>query len=117
MKAYIKSISEKAWLVVLTRWEPSMMDIENGKLANLEVLWNVKGENFANANSKALYAILCGAFALGEEYSNTKLVRKVLRSLLETFSIKVTAIEEANDLESLIIDELIGFFSNFQDEP
>ncbi|MBA0856882.1 hypothetical protein Goshw_004406 [Gossypium schwendimanii] len=128
MKAYIKSISEKAWLVVLTRWEPPMIDIENGKLANLKVLWNVKGENFANANSKALYAIFCGvdlqefkriakctvAFALSEEYSNTKLVRKVLRSLLETFSLKVTAIEEAKDLESLIIDELIGFFQIFK---
>ncbi|MBA0557356.1 hypothetical protein Golob_014431 [Gossypium lobatum] len=111
MKAYIKSISEKAWLVVLTRWEPPMMDIENGKLANLELLWNVKGENFANANSKALYAIFCGA-----DLQEFKRIAKctVLRSLLETFSIKVIAIEEAKDLESLIIDELIGFFQIFK---
>lgn len=33
------------------------------------------------------------AFALGEEYSNTKLVRKVLRSLFDGFFIKVTIIE------------------------
>ena len=35
------------------------------------------------------------AFALGEKYSNTKLVRKILKSLLGRFVYKVTAIEEA----------------------
>ena len=33
------------------------------------------------------------AFALGEKYSNTKIVRKTLRSLLERFAYKVAAIE------------------------
>ena len=34
-------------------------------------------------------------FAFGEKYSNTKLVRKTLRSLLGMFVYKVTVIEEA----------------------
>nr|KJB35463.1 hypothetical protein B456_006G116000 [Gossypium raimondii] len=60
------------------------------------------------------------AFAFGEKYSNTKLVRKVLRSLLERFLIKITAIEEAKNLEQHeILDSLQTFekidrkFSNF----
>ncbi|KAG8501404.1 hypothetical protein CXB51_003552 [Gossypium anomalum] len=47
-------------------------------------------------------------FALREEYTNMKLIRKVLRSLLERFSIKVTTMEEAKDLESLEIADLMS---------
>nr|KJB48685.1 hypothetical protein B456_008G081000 [Gossypium raimondii] len=58
------------------------------------------------------YAKLCDlsnqSFALVEEYFNSKLVRKVLRSLLKRFDIKVIAIKEAKYLDSLWIDELIG---------
>ncbi|XP_052483058.1 uncharacterized protein LOC128036188 [Gossypium raimondii] len=63
------------------------------------------------------YAKLCDlsnqAFALREEYSNTKLVRMVLRSLRERFSIKVIVIEEAKDLESLAINEFVGSLQTF----
>ncbi|KAG8496143.1 hypothetical protein CXB51_009184 [Gossypium anomalum] len=68
--------------------------------------------------SGEIYAKLCDlsnqAFALGEKYSNFKLVKKVLRSLPKRFSIKVTAIEEAKYLESLKIDELIGSLQTFE---
>ncbi|KAA3477200.1 molybdate transporter 1-like [Gossypium australe] len=69
MKAYNKSIDEKAWRVT---------------------------------------------FALGEDYSNAKLVSKVLKFLLKRFSIKVTVIEEAKDIESLEINELIGSLQTFE---
>ncbi|KAB2012749.1 hypothetical protein ERO13_D09G099050v2 [Gossypium hirsutum] len=54
------------------------------------------------------------AFAFGEKYSNTKLVRKVLRSLLERFLIKITAIEEAKNLEQLVIDEILDSLQTFE---
>lgn len=54
------------------------------------------------------------AFTLGEDYSNTKLVRKVIRSLPEMFSIKVTTIEKAKDLERLAINELLGSLHTFE---
>ncbi|KAG8478934.1 hypothetical protein CXB51_028939 [Gossypium anomalum] len=67
---------------------------------------------------REFYAKLCDlsnhAFSLSEEYSNFKLVKKFLRSPLERFSIKVSAIEEAKDLESLKIDELIGSLQTFK---
>ncbi|KAG8481741.1 hypothetical protein CXB51_026619 [Gossypium anomalum] len=53
-------------------------------------------------------------FALGEEYSNSKLVRKVLRSLSEKFFTKVTTIEEARYPNILKIDELIGSLQTFE---
>ncbi|MBA0718270.1 hypothetical protein Golax_006025, partial [Gossypium laxum] len=42
------------------------------------------------------------AFSLGEEYSSIKLVKKVLISLRERFSIKIIIIEETKGLESLL---------------
>nr|KJB48266.1 hypothetical protein B456_008G060900 [Gossypium raimondii] len=49
------------------------------------------------------------AFAFGKEYINAKLVRKVLRSLPDRFNIKSTTIEEAKDIDIMLINELIGF--------
>ncbi|KAK5803191.1 hypothetical protein PVK06_030833 [Gossypium arboreum] len=49
-----------------------------------------------------------------EEYPNTKLVRKVLRSLPKRFSIKVNIIKKAKNLEQLEIDELIGSLHIFE---
>ncbi|TYK03288.1 gag-pol polyprotein [Cucumis melo var. makuwa] len=40
------------------------------------------------------------SFTLDEEISDTKLVRKVLTSLPSCFDIKVTTIEEANDIHN-----------------
>src|ERR1044072_58603 len=52
------------------------------------------------------------SFALGEQMSEEKLVRKILRSLPKIFAMKVTAIEEAQDIGQMKLDELIGF-ANF----
>ena len=49
-----------------------------------------------------------------KKYSNTKLVRKTLRSLPERFAYKVTAIEEARDVSTMKLDELIGSLQTFE---
>jgi hypothetical protein len=41
--------------------------------------------------------------SLRKSVSNAKLIRKILRSLPERFRIKVTTIEESNDLEEIKI--------------
>ena len=46
--------------------------------------------------------------SLGEKMSDEKLVRKIFRSLPKRFDMKLTAIEEAHDISSLKVDELIG---------
>ena len=45
---------------------------------------------------------------LGEKIEDAKVVRKILRSLPESFRAKVTAIEESKDLDAIKIQELIG---------
>jgi len=52
--------------------------------------------------------------SLGEKISDEKLVRKILRSLPKRFDMKVTAIEEAQDISSLKVDELIESLQNFE---
>ena len=52
--------------------------------------------------------ILNGLKALGKIYSNSKLVRKVLRALPKSWALKKDAILEANDLNNLPLEELLG---------
>ncbi|TYI64156.1 hypothetical protein E1A91_D09G067100v1, partial [Gossypium mustelinum] len=61
-----------------------------------------------------IYDLTNKAFALGSEYSNSKLLRKVFKSLFERFNIKVTAIEETKDIDAMRIDELIGSLQTFE---
>ena len=48
------------------------------------------------------------AYNLGEIYDQPKIVRKILKSLTKDFRPKVTAIIESKDVDSILIDELIG---------
>ena len=45
---------------------------------------------------------------LGEKTEDFKVARKILRSLLESFRAKVTAIEESKDLDEIKVQELIS---------
>ena len=51
---------------------------------------------------------------LGEKMFDAKFVIKVLRSLPPTFNIKVTAIEEVNDVWKMKLDELFGSLWTFK---
>jgi len=52
--------------------------------------------------------------SLGEKLSNEKLIRKILRSLPKRFDMKVTAIEEAQDIANIRVEELIESLQNFE---
>ena len=54
------------------------------------------------------------SFALGEKMTDEKLVRKILRSLPKKFAMKVTAIEEAQDISAMQVDGLIGSLQTFK---
>jgi hypothetical protein len=51
---------------------------------------------------------------LGKKVSETKIVRKVMRSLLDRFKMKVTAIESCTDLETMRIEELVGALQTYE---
>jgi hypothetical protein len=52
--------------------------------------------------------------SLGKRVFDVKLIKKILRSLLERFRIKVTSIEENNDLDSMKIEELVGSLQTYE---
>jgi hypothetical protein len=51
---------------------------------------------------------------LGEKFEESFLVQKILRSLLDKFNPKVSAIEELNDLKTLSIDQLLGTLTAYE---
>ena len=54
------------------------------------------------------------AFNLGETILEPKIVRKVLRSLLERFHAKITAIEESKDIDKIPLTELVGNLQTYE---
>ena len=55
-----------------------------------------------------LNEVVVSKFNLREKTKDSKIVRKILRSLSESFRDKVTAIEESKDLDDIKVQELIG---------
>ena len=64
-------------------------------------------ESFDSFYSK-LNEVVINKFNLGEKTEDSKVVQKILRSLLESFHAKVTTIEESKDLDEIKVQELIG---------
>ena len=70
-------------------------------------------ESVSEYNERVL-EIANDSLLLGEKIHESKIVRKVLRSLPRKFDIKVTAIEEAQDITTLKLDELFGSLLTFE---
>ena len=75
----------------------------------------MENETISDFNSE-LCDITNEAFAIGEKYSDIKLVRKTLRSLLERFAYKVAAIEKARNLNTntISLKKLMGSLQTFE---
>ena len=58
--------------------------------------------------------VVIGKFNLGEKMEDSKIVRKILRSLPASFHAKVTAIEESKDLDDIKVQELIGSLQTYK---
>ena len=61
-----------------------------------------------------LNEVVIGKFNLGEKTEDSKIVRKILRSLPESFRVEVTAIEESKNLDEIKAQELIGSLQNYE---
>ena len=64
-------------------------------------------ESFDEVYAK-LKDIVNSAFNLGKTIPETKIVRKVLRSLPERFHTKITVIKESKDINKILLTELVG---------
>ena len=61
-----------------------------------------------------LNEIVIAKLNLEEKIEDAKVVRKILRSLPESFWAKVTAIEESKDFDEIKIQELIGSLQTYE---
>ena len=66
-----------------------------------------ENESFDKFYAK-LKDIVNSAFNLRKTISESKIVRKVLRSLPERFHAKITTIEESKDIDKIPLIELVG---------
>ena len=60
--------------------------------------------------------IVNSTFNLGKVYDQPKVVRKILRSLTEDVRPKVTAITESKDVDTIPVDELVGFLQSYESD-
>ena len=93
-------IAKEAWTILQTTYEgtKTVNDSELQRLTtSFEEIKMEEDESFNEFYTK-LKDIVNSAFNLGETIPEPKIVRKVLRSLLERFHAKITAIEESKIL-------------------
>ena len=58
--------------------------------------------------------IVNSAFNLGETIPEPKIMRKVLKSLLERFHAKITVIEESMDIDKIPLTKLVGNLQTYE---
>ena len=58
--------------------------------------------------------IVNSTYNLGEIYDQPKIVMKILRSLIGDFGSKVIANIESKDVDSILIDELVGSLQSYE---
>ena len=106
------TIAKEAWEILETTYE-STKKVKDTKLQMLttrfEELKMSEDESFGSFYSK-LNEVVVSKFNLVEKTEDSKIVRKIFRSLPESFCAKVTAIEESQDLDDIKVQELIGSF-------
>ena len=104
------TVAKEAWEILETTYEGTKK-VKDTKLEMLttrfEELKMSEDESFDSFYRK-LNKVVVSKFNLGEKTEDSKIVRKILRSLLKSFCAKVTAIEESKDLDDIKVQELIG---------
>jgi len=107
--SFTKTVKE-AWTILQTTYEGTKA-VKDSKLQRLttsfEEIKMEEDESFDEFYAK-LKDIVNSAFNFGETIPESKIVRKVLKSLSERFHAKITAIEESKDIDQIPLIELVG---------
>ena len=110
------TVAKEAWEILETTYEGTKK-VKDTKLQMLttrfEELKMSKDESFDSFYSK-LNEVIVSKFSLGEKMKDSKIVRKILRSLSESFRAKVTAIEESKDLDDIKVEKLVGSLQTYE---
>ena len=110
------TVAKEVWQILETTYEGTKK-VKDTKLQMLTTRFGElkmsKDESFDSFYSK-LNEVVIGKFNLVEKTEDSKAVRKILRSLPESFCAKVTAIEESKDLDEIKVQELIGSLQMYE---
>ena len=110
------TIAKEAWQILEATYEGTKK-VKDTKLQMLttqfEELKISEDESFDFFYSK-LNEVVIGKFNLKEKTEDSKVVRKIFRSLSESFHAKVIAIEESKDLDEIKVQELIGSLQTYE---
>ena len=107
-------VAKEAWTILETIYEgtKAVKAVKFQRLtSSFEEIRMEEDETFNEFYAK-LKNIVNSAFNLGESIAESKIVRKILRSLLEIFPSKITAIEEVKDIDQIPLTELVEKPSN-----
>ena len=102
-------VAKEAWTILETTYKgtKAVKTVKFQRLASsFEEIRMGENETFDEFYAK-LMDIMNSAFNLGVSIVESKIVRKILRSLLERFHSKITVIEEAKDIDQLPLTELV----------
>ena len=103
-------VAKEAWTILETTYEGTKV-VKTVKLQTLtssfEEIRMEEDETFDEIFTK-LKDIVNSAFKLGESITESKIVRKIFRSLPERFHAKITAIEEVKDIDQIPLIKLVG---------
>lgn len=81
--------------------------------SSFEELKMQEGETIKEFNARVC-DLVNGASTLREARSKEKVVRKILRSLSKRFAMKITVIEEVNNVKTMRWKELIGNLCTYE---
>lgn len=110
--------AKEIWDILCATYEGSI-DVKKNKidlLVKRYELFKMDKEESINKMFQRFNLIVNELTCLGKVYSVEDQVRKILRSLPVTWVPKITAIEEAKDLGSLALHELIGSLTTYEDK-
>ncbi|XP_065633719.1 uncharacterized protein LOC136069292 [Quercus suber] len=113
--SFMKVVKE-AWTILETTYKGTKV-VKTVKVQQLtssfEEIKMEEDETFDEFYAK-LKDIMNSTFNLGECIAESKVVRKILRSLLERFYAKIIAIEEVKDIDQIPLTELVGNFQTYK---
>ena len=109
-KIFSTETAKEAWTILQTTFEgtKAIKDLKLQRLTTSFEEIKIKEDKSFDEFYAKLKDIVNSAFNLGETIPESKIVRKVLRSLPERFHAKIMAIEELEDIEKIPLTELVG---------
>ena len=109
-------IAKEAWTILQTTYEGTnvVKDLKFQRLTmSFEDIKMEEDESFDEFYVK-LKDIVNSTFNFRETIPEPKIVRKVLRSLLEIFHAKITTIKESKDIDKIPLTELVGNLQTYE---